>query len=100
MKVTVIPIVGGLLETIAKGLIKELEDLKIRRHEEALLKSTRILRSLLEACCHSNSSEKPSANVGVKNSQRSKMMMIIIMIIEIGQNTVKNPGDLLSTKLQ
>ena len=37
----------------------------------ALLRSAIILKRLEETCCHSNSSEKPSANAGVKNSQRS-----------------------------
>ena len=40
----------------------------------ALLRSTRIVRSIQETCCHSNTSEKPSANAGVKNSQRSKII--------------------------
>ena len=40
----------------------------------ALLISARILRRVQETCCHSDSSGKPSANIGVKNSQRSKIM--------------------------
>ena len=53
MKVTVIPIVIGALGTVTKGLIKELEDLEIRRQVEtiqmtALLRSARILRRVLE----------------------------------------------------
>ena len=39
----------------------------------ALLRTARILRWVLKAleetCCHSNSSEKPSANTDVKNSK-------------------------------
>ena len=31
--------------------------------------------ALEETCCHSNSSEKPSANAGVKNSQKSKIIL-------------------------
>ena len=32
---------------------------------------------LEETCCHSNSSEKPSANACEKNSQRSKIIIMI-----------------------
>ena len=38
------------------------------------LRSARILGRVEETCCHSNSSEKPSANANVKNSQRSKII--------------------------
>ena len=74
MKVMVIPIVIGAFGTIPKGLVKGLEDLKIRGLVEtiqntALLRLTRILRSVEEICCHSKSDEKLSANAGVKNSQ-------------------------------
>ena len=53
MKVTVIPILIGVLGTITKGLVKELEDLEIRIGVEtiqtrALLRSARILKSVLE----------------------------------------------------
>ena len=61
-----------------KRLVKGREDLEIRGQVEtiqttALLRSTRILRGILETCCQLNSSEKPSANVGAKNSKRSKI---------------------------
>ena len=74
MKVTFILIVIGALYTVIKGLSKGLEDLKIRGQVEtiqttALLRSARILRRVLETCCHSNSNEKPSVNTAVKNSQ-------------------------------
>ena len=64
MRMTVIPIVIGLLGTVPKGLIKGLENLEIRGQVEnikttALLRSTRILRRVLETRSHSNSSEKP-----------------------------------------
>ena len=54
-------------------LVKGLEDFEITERLEfvqttALLRSARILRRVLETCCHSNSGEKPSANAGVKNS--------------------------------
>ena len=73
MKVTMIPIVVGVLGIIPKGLVKGLEDLEIRRLAEiiqttALLRSARILKRVLETCCHSNS--KSSAIVGVKNFEK------------------------------
>ena len=55
MKVTVIPIVIGTLITVTKGLVQGLEDLEIRGRVETiqtrpLLRSTRILRRVLETC--------------------------------------------------
>ena len=49
----VIPILIGVLGTVTKGLVQELEDLEIRRlletiQTEALLRSVRILRRVLE----------------------------------------------------
>ena len=77
MKDMVKPIVIGPLGTIPKGLVKGLEDLEIRGQVETIqttagLRSARILKRVLKTwgtCCHSNSSEKPSAYTGVKNSQ-------------------------------
>ena len=76
---TVIPIVVGALGTILEGLVKGLEDLEIRGQVEtiqttALLGSSRILRRILEIeeTCHLSTSEKPPANVVVKNHQRGK----------------------------
>ena len=74
---TIVPIVIGAFGTITKGLLKGLEDLEVGRRVEtiqmtALLRTDRILRRFLEieeTCCHSNSSEKPSANTDVKNSK-------------------------------
>ena len=68
------PVVIGALGTITKGLLKGLEDLEVGGLVEtiqttALLITARILRRVLEICCHSNSSEKPSANTDVKNSK-------------------------------
>ena len=75
MKVTMIPIVIGALGTNPERLVKGLENLEISGQVEtiqtaALLRPARILR-LEEIRCHSNSSEKPLTNAGVKNSQRS-----------------------------
>ena len=77
MKVMVIPVVTGVLGTVTKGLVLGLEDLEIRGRMEtiqtaALMGSTRIMRRVLESWCHSDSSEKPSANAGVKKSKRNK----------------------------
>ena len=74
MKVTIVPIVIGALGTITKGLLKGLEDLEIGGWVEtiqttALLRTARILRRVLETCCRSNSSVKPSVNTDVKNSK-------------------------------
>ena len=77
MKVTIVSIVIGALGTVTKGLLKGLEDLEVSGRVEtiqttALLRTARILRRVLEleeTCCHSNSSEKPSANTDVKNSR-------------------------------
>ena len=53
MKVTIVPIVIGALGTIAKGLLKGLEDLEVGGRVEtiqttALLRTARILRRVLE----------------------------------------------------
>ena len=77
MKVTVIPIVTDALGTIPKVVVKRLDDLKIKGQVETiqttpLLKSARILRRVPETC-----GGLLSLNlVGVKNSQRSKIMII------------------------
>ena len=73
MQVTIIPIVIGAFGTVTKGLLKGLENLEVGRRVEtiqmtALLRTARILRRVLETCCHSDSSEKPSANTDVKSS--------------------------------
>ena len=53
MKVTIVPIVIGVLGTITKGLLKSLEDLEVGRRivttqTTALLRTARILRRVLE----------------------------------------------------
>ena len=59
MKVTVIPTVVGVLGVVIKRLVQGLEDLEIRERVKAIqttvLKSARILRGVLETCCHLNS---------------------------------------------
>ena len=71
MKVTFIPIVIGPFGTVSEGLIKGLEDLEIRGRVETIQTTAllRLARILEEACYHSNSSERPSANADVKNPQ-------------------------------
>ena len=76
---TAIPIVTGALGTVTNGLVQGPEELEIRGRMEtiqttALLISARILRRVLETRYHSDSSGKPSANAGVKNSQTSKII--------------------------
>ena len=66
-----IPIVIGALGAVTKDLIKGLEDLEIRGRWKttqtiALLRSARIPRRVQETCCHTNSSERPSAKTDVK----------------------------------
>ena len=78
-----------------KGLKQVLEGLEITRGGEsiqttALLRSDKILKRVRETCGHSNSTERPSTNADVKNPHR---VTIMIIIVEIGQNTKKTPGD-------
>ena len=73
MQVTIIPIVIGAFGTVTKGLLKGLEDLKVTGRVQTIqmtasLRTTRILRRVLETCCHSKSSERPLAKTDVKNS--------------------------------
>ena len=86
MKVTVIPIVISALGAVNKGLVQRLGDLEISGRVEtikttALLRSARILKSVLETwdLLSLRFQRKPSANTGVKNSQRNKIIIIIIM---------------------
>ena len=80
MMVTVIPVVIGALETIPKWLVPGLEDLEIKEQvvsiqSTPMLISARILRRVLETWEDWLSLKlqwKTSADVGVKNSQRSK----------------------------
>ena len=76
MNMTIIPIVIGAFGTVTKGLLKSLKDLEVGNRVEtiqttALLKMVRLLeesRRSEETCCHSISSEIPSAYADVKNS--------------------------------
>ena len=74
-----IPIVIGARGTVTRGLIQGLEDLEIREQVEAI-QTTAFLDQpeyceeswrLDMTCSHWNSSEKPLAHAGMKNSQKS-----------------------------
>ena len=87
---TIVPVVIGVFGTVTKGLLKGLEDLEVGERLEtiqtiALLRTARILRRVLETCCHSNSSERPSVNTDVKNSKgdNNNNNIIIIIIIKV-----------------
>ena len=72
---TVIPIVIGALGMISKSLLRVLEKFEIKGRAEilisVLLRSVRILRKgNWMTCSHSDSNERLSANIGVKNPQR------------------------------
>ena len=76
MKVTIVPIVIGAFDTVTKGLLKGLEDLKVgveTIQTTAFLKMARILRRILETwgdLLSLNLQWKLSAYADVKNSKR------------------------------
>ena len=65
---TIIQIVIGVFAAVTKGLLKGLEDLEVGGRVETIQTTARIQRRVLETCCHSDSSEKQSANADVKSS--------------------------------
>ena len=75
MKVAIIPILIGAFGTITKGLLKGLKDLEVGDRVETI-QTTALLKNgqntekspwrLEETCCHSISSEIPSAYADVK----------------------------------
>ena len=71
----------GALRMIPKSLVRE-ELEKGGRTEAiqtvALLRSARILRRVKKTCCHSESSDRPSANAGMKNSGGGGVMMMMM----------------------
>ena len=72
MKLTFIPIRS--LGTVTEGLFKRLEDLETSGdypiyYTIDIGQNTEKSPENLRSCCHSDSSERLSANVGVKNSQ-------------------------------
>ena len=73
MKVTVIPLIINAPGSVPKDLVRGLEELEIGRRAKAcqnrsLQKSARILRRVLETCCHFDSSERPSGNADGKKT--------------------------------
>ena len=74
-----------------KRLKKGLEGLEIRGRVEtiqttALKRLAKILRRVLEiweACCHSNCSEKPSVDTGLKTTQRSKIIIVLLLLFTL-----------------
>ena len=79
-----------IIGIVTKGLVQRQEDLEIREQVETIqtitfLRAARILRRVLETYYHSDTSEKPSAIAGVKNSQK----LIIIIIMQIGTEVVQ-----------
>ena len=78
------PIVIGALGTVTNGLVQGREDLEKEDEWRPYQQQHYLDRPeyweeswrLEKTCCHSNSSEKPSANAGVKNSQKSQTIMI------------------------
>ena len=71
MKVTMIPIVISALGIVIKGLVQRLKDLEKRGRVKtiqttAVLRSSRILRRVLETLGDSESSGKQMVNAGVK----------------------------------
>ena len=93
MKVTVIPVVIDELSRVTKGLVLGLEDLEIRGRVETtvLLRLARILRRVLETYCHSDCSEKPLPNAGMKKSQMSKIIiMMFIITLHLQERVIYN----------
>ena len=75
MQVTIILIVIGTFGKVTNRFLKGLDDLEVGGRGESI-QTTTLLRTetekspgdMRETCCHSNPSEKPSANPDVKNS--------------------------------
>ena len=80
MKVTVIPIVISALGTVTKDLGEGLEDLEIKIRVETTIKIDKHTEKgpgdLMKTCSHSASSKRPSTDAGVKNSHRSKLIIL------------------------
>ena len=82
------PIVISVIETIRKGLVKEVEDLEIKGQVETI-QTTALLTSesweeswrLKETCYHSNYREKLSANSRMKNTQGNKINIQLRTVI-------------------
>ena len=82
MTVTILPVMIGAFGSITKGLLKGLEDLEVGGRVETI-QTTALLKTVREEswrfekfCCHSNSSEKPSADADMKKSKEVIILMI------------------------
>ena len=86
-----IQIVVDALEKISKGLERELEllDIGIKIETIQIIEET---RKPVETCCLSNSSERPSANAGVrkKNSNNKTQQNSRCRLCDDGDKTI-NP---------
>ena len=69
---TTIPIVIGAFGTVAKGLLKGLEDLEVGGRVETIQTTAESWR-LEDTCWYSNSSERPSDVADVKNKIRNSV---------------------------
>ena len=89
MKVAVLPIVIDALITVTKGVVLGLGNMRTSRDfqtsKDNIIKidqnTEKSPGDLVGTCYYSNYREKPLANVTVKNSQKSKIIVIIIIII-------------------
>ena len=103
MNMTVIPIVVGALGTVHKSLESGLEELEIRKKIEtiqttSLLRSTRILRRVLEIWGDTDSTEQTAAESGVKISPGVKQRDWQ-RLARIQRGVLEIWGDLLLLKL-
>ena len=85
MKMSIVPIVIGAFDTVTEELLKGLENWKLadewrlskRQHYWRRPEYWEGSRRLEKTCYHSNSSEKQSANAGVKNPKRVNNSKIV-----------------------
>ena len=87
IKVTVIPVIIGVLGTVLEYLVRELDALEIGGQTEAiqatiLLKSATILRRVLVSC------ERPLADADVKKLVCCKIKLIITSVV-YAENKIK-----------
>ena len=114
MKVMVIPVIIGTLDTVTKGLVPVLKNLEIRGRVEtiqstALFGLVRILRRVLETWGNLLSLRLQRKTISYCWCEKLSMIKIIIIIrlkdwkiqehpdysiVQIGQDTEKSPGDL------
>ena len=90
MEVMVIPVAINALSTDTKGLVQGLVDLEKRVVETiettVLLGSVRIQSSIQEVFCHSDFTEKQSANAGANYSQSVILRMGAVIKLRRSQS--------------